>query len=285
MNHGEYMFQGFDGLELYYQCYLPDTSPKATIIIVHGGGDHGGRFGNVVNRLVPGQLAVYAMDWRGHGRSPGIRGHVNSWGELRKDLGEFIKLVNEQHPNIPLFLFGHSMGGVIVLDYCYYDTTNISGAVCTSPAIGQLGISPLLWQIAKLLDKVWPSVSLPTGLDFSKLSHDEDFIRYTKNDPLYHRKASPRFGMEVSKTVEFIHQNTGKFSLPMFLIHGTADEIVSIEGSRRFVQNSINPDLEYKEYNGGYHELFNDTMKQQVLNDILYWINRVLMEKLNIKAL
>jgi alpha-beta hydrolase superfamily lysophospholipase len=284
MNQSENTFPGFDGIKLFYQSWLPKVEPKAAIIIVHGGGDHSGRFGNVVNFLVPNQYAVYALDWRGHGQSPGIRGHVDKWVLLRDDLGEFIKLINEQHPTIPLFLFGHSMGGVIVLDYCLHDTTRIHGVICTSPAIGQLGISPVLWQIAKLLDRIWPSLSFPTRLDITKLTHDNGFIRYTKNDPLYHRKASPRFGMEVKKTVDAIHQNADKILLPMFLVHGTADEIVSIEGSRTFVQNSNNSNLEYMEYEGGYHELFNDTMKEKVLGDILDWLDKIAILSFSILA-
>jgi len=274
MIHHEDKFSGYDGIELYYQSWLPVASPKASVVIVHGGGDHGGRFSNVVNFLVPENYAVYAMDWRGHGKSPGVRGHINSWSDLRNDLGKFIKLVHQKHPDIPLFLFGHSMGGVIVLDFCLHHTLNISGIVCTSPAIGQLGISPVLWQIARVLDKLWPSLSLPTGLDITKLTHDEDFIRYTKTDPLYHRKASPRFGMEVKKTVEFIHQHAHKITLPMFLIHGTDDEIASIEGSRSFVTKCNNPRLKYKEYNDGYHELFNDNMKAKVMEDIINWLDQ-----------
>ena len=274
MIHREEKFQGYKGVKLYYQSWLPDEGPKAVIIVVHGGGDHSGRFSNVVDRLIPQRYAVYAMDWRGHGRSPGIRGHVNSWGELRKDLGIFIKLVHNKHPDFPLFLFGHSMGGVIALDYCLHDTSHISGVVCTSPAIGELGISPILWQLAKLMDKILPALSMPTGLNIQKLSHDQDFVEYTKNDQLYHRKATPRFGIEVAKTVSFIHQKANTLLLPIFLIHGTADEIVSIEGSRSFVSNSNNPNLQYKEYPGGYHELFNDTMKEKVMEDIISWLGK-----------
>ncbi len=297
MNHKEGTFQGFDGIQLFYQSWLPDEDPKASIIIVHGGGDHSGRFGNVVNYLLPEKFAVFAFDWRGHGRSPGVRGHINSWNELSDDLSKFIHLVNEFHSNIPLFLFGHSMGGAIVLDYCLREAVGegkgenlinvkkvdrgdcedrvykgnsegtedvpgerksfgidkISGVVCTSPAIGELGISPILWHIAKLLNKIWPALSMSTGLNISKLTHDQDFVEYTKSDPLYHRKATPRFGIEVEKTVNFIHKNARAFSIPIFLIHGTSDEIVSIAGSRKIVSNSNNPHMEYKEYEGEYH--------------------------------
>jgi len=273
MKHHEDIFQGFGGVELFYQSWLPEVNVKAVVIIIHGGGDHSGRFGNVVDHLVPEHYAVYAFDLRGHGRSPGIRGHINNWSELRDDLGLFIRLVHGIHPTIPLFLFGHSMGGVIVLDYCLRNTENVSGVVCTSPAIGQLGISPILWQLAKLLNLVWPSLSMSTGLDISKLSHHKDFVLNTKRDPLYHRKATPRFGMEVQQTVEFIHHHAAEFSLPMFLIHGTSDEIVSLAGSQKFVGKSNSPLLKYKEYKGGYHELFNDTVKEQVLEDISNWIS------------
>jgi alpha-beta hydrolase superfamily lysophospholipase len=164
------------------------------------------------------------------------------------------------------------MGGVIVLDYCLRKPQHISGVILSSPAIGKLGISPMLIQIAKLLNKVWPSMSTSTGLDISKLTHDTEFVNYTKTDPLYHRKATPRFGMEVQRTVDFIQKNANSFSIPSFLIHGTDDQIVSIEGSRQLVKNTTNPHLIYKEYKNGYHELFNDTMKQEVIKDIIDWI-------------
>lgn len=274
MNHHEDTFEASDGIKLFYQSRLPGKTAKAILILVHGGGDHSGRYNNVYNYLIPQQFGIYALDWRGHGRSPGIRGHINQWSELRNDLHLFVKLVHRNHPDIPMFLFGHSMGGVMVLDYCLHKPEHILGIVCTSPAIGKLGISPLLIQIAKLLNKVWPSMSTSTGLDVSKLSHDQKFIQYTKTDPLYHRKATPRFGMEVQKIVDFIQSNAGAIKLPMLLIHGTDDQIVSIEGSRQFVKNANKQHLVYKEYSNGYHELFNDTMKNEVLCDIAEWINK-----------
>jgi len=262
-------------INIFYRSWFPVAEPEAVIIIVHGGGDHSGRYKNVVNYLIPFNYAVFAFDWRGHGLSPGKRGHIDDWQILRNDLSEFIKIVKGRLPVIPLFLFGHSMGGMMVLDYCMRYNPAIAGVICTSPAIGELAISPFLWAIARLLDKILPGLVLPTGLDISKLSHDEDFVKQTGSDPLYHSKATPRFGMEVKKTVAYIHENAAIFSIPLLLVHGTADEIVSIEGSRNFAGKVNHTGFTYKEYPDGYHELFNDVMKDEVLADIQQWIKSV----------
>jgi alpha-beta hydrolase superfamily lysophospholipase len=259
-------------LKLFFQSWLPGNKIWGVVVIVHGGGDHSGRFENVVTALVPGGFGVYIFDLRGHGRSPGKRGHINAWDEYRHDLSIFLELVSRRHPEIPLFLFGHSMGGVIVLDFCIRRPPEVNGVMCTSPAIGELGIPRLLFFLAKILDRVWPSLVLPNGLHVPHLSRDKEFVRKTKADPLYHTRSTPRLGMELLKTVEFIHENAAEFNLPLFLIHGDDDRIASVEGSRKFIRHMKHSGVSHKEYKGGYHELFNDLDKKTVLNDLVAWL-------------
>lgn len=262
-------------IELFYQSWLPGDSVKAVVIIVHGGGDHSGRFSNVVDHFLPEGYGIYMFDLRGHGQSPGKRGHIHAWDEYRQDLAVFIDLVHNQFLNLPLILFGHSMGGAIVLDYCLRRQDHIDAVIVTSPAIGKLGISPLLFQLARILDKVWPSLVLPTGLVVPHLSRDTAFIHKTQSDPLYHSRSTPRFGMEMMKAIEFIQKNAQDFTLPLYLIHGTGDKIASIEGSRKFVSQLPPTNVTYTEYEAGYHELFNDLDKEKVLTQLLHWMNRV----------
>lgn len=275
MIQSENKFSASGNTQIYYQCWLPEEPPKATIVIVHGGGDHSGRFGNVVNFLVPKGFGIYMFDLRGHGKSPGKRGHIKSWDIFRNDLSLFLELTHENHPEIPLFLLGHSMGGVIVLDYTLRFQKYITAVICSSPAIGEIGISPFLIKLARILNGVWPSLVLPTGLIVPHLSRDNEFIRATLADPYYHSKSTPRFGMEMIETVEYIRKNASSYSLPLYLIHGTGDKIASIEGSRKFVNNLKYSKATYKEYKDGYHELFNDTNKEVVLIDLVNWLERI----------
>ena len=266
-------FTGHGKTDLFYQSWLPDQNMQAALIIIHGGGDHSGRFENVVNAVVPDGFGIYMFDLRGHGKSPGKRGHINSWQEYRDDLSAFVELVRPMNPEVPLFLFGHSMGAIIALDYCIRHQPDFAGVICTSPAIGKLGIPPFLFRLAKVLDKTWPSLVLPNRLVVPHLSRDADFIKRTQADPLYHTLSSPRFGMEMLKTIDFVHANASSFKLPFYLIHGQDDKIASIEGSRRFKANLSHPDVIFKTYEGGYHELFNDLDKETVLNDLKEWLH------------
>jgi alpha-beta hydrolase superfamily lysophospholipase len=164
------------------------------------------------------------------------------------------------------------MGALIALDYCIRMQPEIKGLICTSPAVGELGIPPVMFRLAAILDKIWPAVVLPNGLVVRHLSRDLAFVRKTKSDPLYHTRSSPRFGMEMIRTVNFIRDHAADIQLPTYLIHGTDDKIASIEGSRHLAKTLPGELLTYKEYAGGYHELFNDLVKHEVLADLSQWI-------------
>ena len=130
LSRREGTFQGVGGLDLYYQSWHPEGKVRAILVIVHGLGAHSDRFSNVIQHLIPKQYAVYALDLRGHGRSPGQRGYINAWSEFREDLAAFLQLIQTQNPGCPIFLLGHSLGGMIVLDYILLYPTSISFAGC-----------------------------------------------------------------------------------------------------------------------------------------------------------
>lgn len=274
MIHQEYQFTS-SGTNLYCQHWLPHNKLKAKVVVIHGGGDHSGRFQHITDYFIPRGYGVFIFDLRGHGRSPGKRGHIESWSVFRKDVGNFIGFIQENHPAHPLILFGHSMGAAIVLDYCLHSTTSIDGVIATSPAIGKLGIPAILFPLARFLNKFLPSLVLPNGLNISHLSRDKDFVRKTKKDPLYHTKSTPRLGMELMKTIESIQDHAPAFKLPLLVVHGTGDRIASIEGSRFFVQSVKSNKVTYQEFCDGYHELFNDLDKIRVLEVLVDWMDQL----------
>ena len=141
MQHKEGVFSGSDDLELYYQCWLPDGDARAVVVIVHGFSDHCGRYSEMVDTLIKRQLAVYSYDLRGHGRSPGKRGYIDHFADYRQDTRTFISLISEQHPDLPFFLFGHSMGGLIALDQALYYPEELSGVISSAALLGNPPVS------------------------------------------------------------------------------------------------------------------------------------------------
>lgn len=272
MRHSEEKFRGAGHLELYYQCWHPKELARAAIAIVPGLGDHSGRYTNISNHLVPRGYAIYAFDLRGNGRSPGQRGYVKEWKEFRDDVASFLALIRDREPRTPIFLFGESLGGVIVLDYCLRRPQGLSGLICAAPALGKIGISRLLWMLARILNRVLPRFSLSTGLDYSNLSRDPEVVKAFQQDPLAHCRGTARLAIELRRAIEWIHAHADELKLPLLIVHGKADRIASPNGSRDFIRKVTFPDKNLREYEGGYHELYNDIIKDRVLADTEQWL-------------
>jgi alpha-beta hydrolase superfamily lysophospholipase len=274
MRHSEGKFRGAGKLELYYQSWHPKAPARAAIAIVPGLGEHSGRCRNIGNHLVPRGYAIYAFDLRGNGRSPGQRGYVKEWKEFREDVASFLALIRDREPHTPIFLFGESLGGVIALDYCLSRPPGLSGLICAAPALGEVGVPRFLWMLARVLNRVLPRFSLPTGLDDSNLSRDPEVVKAFQQDSLTHSRGTARLAMEFRRAVEWIHAHADGLELPLLIVHGTADRIASAEGSREFIRKVKFPDKDLREYEGGYHELYNDIIKDKVLADTEQWLER-----------
>lgn len=279
MEHKVDTFLGFEGIGLYHQSWRPGQ-PRAVVVLVHGFGEHSDRYGNVVGALVPRGFAVHAFDLRGHGRSEGARGHIRSWREFREDVRAFLHVVREQEgEGRPLFLFGHSMGGLIVLDYALRYPDALSGVIVSGPLLAQPGVSPFLLWLSRLLSRVWPSFTIDTGLDAGALSRDPEMVRAYEEDPLVHSRASARLGTEITATIAWVMDHAPAWRLPLLVLQGEADRLVPPEGSRRFVSLVTYPDVTYREYPGGYHEPHNDVQREEVLNDLVQWLEAHLEER------
>jgi alpha-beta hydrolase superfamily lysophospholipase len=274
VDHLEGTFKGDGGTELYDQRWRPDGAPRAALAVVHGFGEHSGRYGNLVNWFVPKGYAVYAFDMRGHGRSPGKRGHIDSYAQVRDDVQAFLNLVHQEEPGRPVFLLGHSQGGLTVLDYVLHDPSGLAGVVASGPVLCPPGVSPLLLQLSRLLSKVLPSLALEVGLDATALSRDPAVVDAYVNDPLVHGKATPRMGTELSATIEWTQTHAVDLALPCLIVHGGADRLCAPEASRAFFEKVTFADKERHEYDGYYHEVFNDAGKEKVLADVEAWLER-----------
>jgi alpha-beta hydrolase superfamily lysophospholipase len=280
-------FTGAGGLNLYYQNWNPGGEIRAILAIVHGLGGHSGLYGNIVEHLLPQQYAIYGVDLRGHGQSPGQRGYINSWSEYRDDVRGFIQMIQQQNPELPIFLFGHSMGGMIVLEYALRypeDKSALQGVIVVAPSVGEVKVSSLRVLLGKILSQVWPTFSLNTGLDMTAGSRDPEVIAGYAQDPLRHTRATARFSTEFFTTLAWINTHAQEWQVPLLILHGSADRIVLSEGSRSFYECVNYTDKQRIEYPGAYHDLHCDINYQEVLNDLSNWMDQHLLmetEQLN----
>ncbi|MBD2258454.1 alpha/beta hydrolase [Pseudanabaena sp. FACHB-2040] len=274
MRHREGRFTGDGKLELYYQCWHPAAEVKAVVGIVPGLGSHSGLFGSLVEGLVASGYGVYSVDLRGHGQSPGQRGHINRWAELCWDVGKFWQLMAAQNPGALCFLLGHSLGATVVLDYALRCSDALPGVVAIAPAIGPVGVSPIKMGIGRAFSRVWPRFSLDTGLPEEAGSRCPDWVAAYASDPLRHRQGTARLATEFLNTARRLRTELLTLQVPLLLLQGSEDSVVPPDGSRLLFGQLSLIDKEYREYSGGLHDLHNDICARQVSLDVVNWINR-----------
>jgi alpha-beta hydrolase superfamily lysophospholipase len=265
-------FTGFKGIRLYYRAWLPGFDSRAVLVNLHGLGDHSGLYPNLASYFPPRGIALYAYDMRGNGRSPGQRAYVAEWREYLGDLGAFLGEVRKSEGDKPLFLLGNSLGGLIVLDYALHHPDGLSGVIAAAPPLGKLGVPPILMALGRALSRLAPRFAIRTGMDLSGLARDPTVVEAVLADPLFHRWGTARLSTEVTKAIERVQAGAAKFSLPLLILHGSADRMVLPDGSRRFFAQVQHFDREYREYPEAYHGLFADIGYESVLGDLGRWI-------------
>lgn len=275
MGYSENFLKSGDGLSLFTCEWKPEFDLKGVVCLVHGQGEHCGRYAHVASFLNQSGYSVMAFDLRGHGKSKGKRGHIKNYNEFLDDIDMIINKSKELYPDKPCFLYGHSLGGNLVLNYALRRKPQLSGVIATSPWLS-LSFSPALIKIwlATLLDKIFPSFSQSSGLEIEALTHDEEIIEAYKNDPLVHSRVSARLFLSVHKSGQWALLNAGKFALPLLLMHGNADRITSSSASKDFAAQ-INDKCTFKEWDGLFHELHNEYQKGEVLEFIVKWLNNL----------
>ncbi|NEP15770.1 MAG: alpha/beta fold hydrolase [Leptolyngbya sp. SIO4C1] len=272
IQHSEGLFNASGGFSLYYQSWLPTEALQATLVILHGLGGHSGLFGNVVKALVSQGVGVYSFDARGSGRSPGQRGHVNRWREYREDVAHCLAMVKLQWPDIPCFLMGHSLGGIVALDYAIRHPEQLDGLIVTAPPLGTSGVSGLRLTIGRVLSQLWPRFSLSTGLKHVPPSRDRAVIIAYAHDPLRHCQGTARLATEFIRTNRWLQTHALELKVPLLLLHGSDDRVALIESSRAFFETLTLADKEFHEYAGAYHELHDDINHDEVLSDLARWL-------------
>jgi alpha-beta hydrolase superfamily lysophospholipase len=269
--HRQGWFEGTGGVALFRQSWHP-VQPRAGLLNIHGLGDHSGLYPTLVDYCLTHGLAVHSHDVRGNGRSPGQRAYVERWEEYREDLHRFVAAVQAEEAELPLFLVGNSLGGLIVLDYALLHPDGLRGIIAVSPPLGRLGVPAPLLALGRVLSRVWPRFSIRTGMDLSGLARDPAVVQAVLADPLFHRVGTARLSTEVAAAIDRVQAGAPRFPLPLLVLHGSADRMVPPDGSRTFVPRVGHPDHELREYPGAYHVLFADLDRERVLADLDQWI-------------
>jgi len=265
-----------NGIPIHAGYVLPETV-KGVVVLVHGFGEHSGRYLNgVIPMLEKIGLAIVFYDNFGHGKSGGKRGHCPSYEALLSLLAKMLEKTLEMFPKVPQFLYGHSMGGNLVLNYALRENSTLTGIMASSPYL-RLAFTPPKWKLVlgKAMLKIWPSITMPSGLDAKGISRIPAEVDNYNIDPLVHDKVSPMFSFPIIEAGEWAIRNASKLKTPTLLIHGTADPIIDFKGSVEFHNN--NPDFTTLElFENGYHELHNDLCHKEVLNFLQSWLRQQL---------
>lgn len=275
MQHDAGTFRTADGLTLATRRWMPHEQPKAAVVIVHGIGDHSGRFAHVAAHLMLHDYEVYAFDLRGHGRSEGEpRAYVESFDEYVTDLALFLGHVHEATSK-PVFLLGHSLGGAIAARYVIvHGTGGLAGLILSSAALRiPADLSPVLQKMAGALSRFTPTLATKK-LTTSHLSRDPGVVRGFEQDPLtYSGGVRARTGAETLRITKDFQHHADAFTLPLYLFHGTADRITDPEGSRWLHDHAPSEDKTLHLYDGLYHETMNEPERARVLADLTDWLD------------
>lgn len=274
MNHFETKYITHDNLELYLQAWLP-VQPKASVLVVHGLAEHSGRYAHFAKKLVAEDVAVFTFDGRGHGKSshPKPTAFFANYQDYLKDIDALYQKVKSYIPGIPVFLFGHSMGGGLTAAFALQYQPETHGIILSAPALQPSDdVSHLLIAISSLVGRLLPKLKV-LKLDSTKISHDPEEVNKYNNDPLvYHDPIPARTGYELLKMMDAIEEQVKIFNYPLLLLHGTEDQLTNPKGSEFFFRNVSSADKTFHRYPNFYHELLNEYEKEVVMGDVLHWL-------------
>jgi len=267
-------FVGTGGVEIFWRAWLPDNL-RAVVIISHGLGEHSNRYSWLAERMVEKDLAAFALDHRGHGRSGGRRGHILSFNEYLQDLDGFRRQVEDRFSSLPRFLLGHSMGGLIAARYTEDMGAGLTGLILSSAALRVDVDEPAIkLALGRVMSKIFPALTLGNGLDPNMISHDRKVVEDYINDPLVHDRVSARWYTEFTAAIETVQERAGKIAIPTLVMQSAEDKLVAPRGAQEFFDRLTVADKAFQSWPGFYHEMFNEVERDKPLALTLQWIEK-----------
>ncbi len=277
MKHFETRWETSEKVNIFAQGWEPETQvPKAVVCLVHGVGEHTSRYAHVAAALVNSGYALFGADMRGHGKSGGKRGHIPSEEATMLEIDMLIQQAESLYLGIPVILYGHSLGGIRVLHYVLKRKPNIRGVIATSSGLrNSVEKQTIKILFAKAFGFLFPGLQLRSGLDVNAISRDPEVISAYRNDPMIHDFISLGFGTIMLAAAKWSLQHAAEFTLPLLLLHGSADAIAYPSGSNEFAA-SLDGKCTFILFDGAYHELHNEPEKVLVFKAITDWIDSLL---------
>ena len=279
MDHTEGTFPSADGTDLYWQRLQPDTTPRAKLLFVHGLAEHSGRYRHVLEHFANHGYDCWAFDYRCHGKSPGERVHVSNFDEFTSDLAAAHDLVQKTDPSLPFFLVGHSQGGLLVLRSTLAFPEGHDGVIVSSPFLGlhpESAPPKLLHMVANIVSTFAATSMFSKVADPSFLSRSEGIAEAYIADPLVSDTVSARWFTEVQRAQAETAGFADKLSVPALVMQSGADRLTDPEATRRWAGNAPAKLVEYVEWDGLYHEMFNEPEQQQVFEKMESWLGKQL---------
>ena len=266
-----------DDVTFYMQGWEPQGKSKAVVCLIHGLGEHTGRYAHVGKAFNDAGYALFGFDLRGHGKTGGPRGHFPSLDVVMQDIRQFVEFQKQNNPGLPIFLYGHSLGGLLALTYAIQYGEGLNGVISTSAGLR----SALQEQKAKMvmvniLGALMPSMTIKSDLEVAALSHDQDVVQAYINDPLVHSKISLGFGKAGLAAINLCFAHAKEFKPPLLIMYGTADRITYPSGSEDFAKlaSETNKDVTLKPWDGMYHEIHNEPEQAEVFKVMIEWMDR-----------
>lgn len=271
MAHREFSLTASDGLTLFAQEWTVDA-PKAVLALVHGMGEHSARYAHLSEYLNNVGISVVAIDHRGHGRSGGKRGHTPSYDQLLNDVGTLLTYARTMAKGAKVFLFGHSMGGNVVLNYALRRKDGADGIIASGPWL-RLAFEPpkLEVTLAGIFRNIWPGFTQGTKLDTKAISRDASVVKAYETDPLVHDRISVSFFLGAYEAGLWALSHAADLKIPLLIYHGTADRLTSHQASAEFAR-AASGDVTWRPFDGLFHECHNEPEKQEVFALLAEWV-------------
>ena len=270
--HTEGRLEGAGGIDIYWQAWAPSAT-RALVVLAHGASEHSGRYAWTAERLAERGYATWALDHRGHGHSAGPRAYIDRMENAVADVDELVHLAADSQPGVPVFLLGHSAGGCISLAYAIEHQDKLDGLLLSAPLATLEAASPVERLAGHALSVVAPRLGV-YGIDATTVSRDPQVVRDYDADPLNYRGRLPaRTLHELASTVGRFPDEVARLTLPMLLMHGTADQLVPPHGTEMLDERAGSEDKTFIRYDGLYHEILNEPERKRVVGDIADWLD------------
>ncbi len=275
----ESRWQNAEGIQFHVQGWEPERRIKAVVILIHGLGEHTGRYAHVGEALAGAGYALAGFDLRGHGRSTGRRGDIPDFDRLLDDVADFLSQMRARYPKKPIFLYGHSLGGNLALTFVLRRKPKVEGLIATAPVL-EVGFKLPRSRIAmaRALTVIMPSHTEASGLETAALSRDSRVVEAYVHDPLVHDRISVRLFGGMYESGLWLQEHASNFPVPLLLMQGSADRLVSFEATRTFAERG-GKKVTWRAWEGWYHEIHNEPEKAKVFKVMVEWMDDCLREK------